>query len=113
MQVEISKYHPINKGFLIGSFTVTLEDLGVTIHDCKLFSKDGKDWVNLPQKEVPQKDGEKPKYYNIVSFSNPDIEKRAKEAMIYKLQGFKNGQIAGATNKVQNQPSSHANSLPF
>jgi hypothetical protein len=49
--MEVSNWKPINKGFLKGSFDVTINQYGITIVDCALFEKDGKRWVNFPSRK--------------------------------------------------------------
>jgi hypothetical protein len=48
--MEVANWRNINKGCLKGSFDVTIPAYGLTIHECKLFEKDGRQWVGFPSR---------------------------------------------------------------
>jgi len=59
--MKVSNWKNIDKGTLKGSFDMTLIlDQGkfeITIHECTLFEKDGRQWVSFPSRKY-EKDGE-------------------------------------------------------
>jgi hypothetical protein len=57
--MDISNYRNIGKGCLVGSFDVTIPEWGLSIHECKLFEKDGRRWVGFPSRQYETAKGEK------------------------------------------------------
>jgi len=72
--MEISNLRKINKGSLIASFDVVFPKWAqFTIHDCKLFEKEGKRWISFPS--IPfEKDG-KTMYKKTISFEEEAYKK--------------------------------------
>jgi len=62
--MKVLNYRPINKGSLKGGFDLTLvldktaEGSEMTVHDCKLFEKNGQRWVGFPSRSYQSKEGE-------------------------------------------------------
>lgn len=57
--MEISNYRSIGKGCLVGSFDVNIPEWGMSIHECKLFEKEGQKWVGFPSRQYETAKGEK------------------------------------------------------
>jgi hypothetical protein len=64
--MEIINYRPINKGALLGSFTVYVPEWGVEIKDMLHFKSGNKEWTSFPGKEY-EKEGKK-KYAPYIYF---------------------------------------------
>lgn len=71
MTIECTRYHPVHKGSLLGYADLFSPKMGLEITGCSLHSKDGKKWLNLPQKEFKDKDGAT-KYAAVIKFRNAD-----------------------------------------
>lgn len=65
--MELTNYKTIDKGYLVATFDVTIEQWGLTIKNCTLFRKDSRQWVGLPQKQYQAKDGST-KNFDLVAF---------------------------------------------
>jgi hypothetical protein len=74
-----TKYTPINKGSIMGVFSVIVDKWGIELYDLTLFRKNDRKWVNFPSKKY-EKDGET-KYFPYYRFVNNDplIAKKANE----------------------------------
>ncbi len=70
--MKIINFKSVEKGTLRGFFDVVIEEWGMTVA-CSYFDKDGKKWVNLPNREY-DKDGVK-KYQALVKFDEPRMRK--------------------------------------
>jgi len=70
--MKIINFKSMEKGTLRGFFDVVIEEWGMTIA-CSYFDKDGKEWVNLPNREY-DKDGVK-KYQSLVKFDEARMKK--------------------------------------
>lgn len=88
VEVQIERYVALDKSFLKGFFTLVLHLAGfeIIIQDCKHFNKDGKDWITLPQKEVPQREGEKSKYYNYIRFPLESVRDYIYESAVNEVK---------------------------
>lgn len=71
MTIECTRYHPVNKGSLLGYADLFSPKMGLEITGCTLHQKDGRKWVNLPQKEYKDKDGTT-KYSYVIKFRNAE-----------------------------------------
>lgn len=71
--MTIINFKPLSNGALIGSFSLLLQS-GLQINDCKVFQKDGRHWLGLPQR-MYELNGEK-KYANVCEI--PERETRDK-----------------------------------
>lgn len=65
--MKITDIKIIDKGALRVAFTV--ESGGLTIRDCKLFEKDGHQWIGGPSRQYTNADGET-KYFEQVKFDD-------------------------------------------
>lgn len=66
----VKNYKPINKGFILGSFTLEVKG-GLQIRSCTLFKKGDRQWVSMPQREY-EKDGER-KYFSYVGYEDKEV----------------------------------------
>lgn len=73
-KIEITKLRHYDKGYLNGFVDILIQPLGIAIHNITWFSKDGRDWVNLPSEKYVNKEGEE-KYRPFVSFPDEAIYK--------------------------------------
>jgi hypothetical protein len=82
MKMIASNWRAFPKNTLIGFVDLTFDDSGLTIKECALHQRDGKEWISFPGKPLLDKDGraqiiaetKKPRYVNIIECA--DIEKR-------------------------------------
>lgn len=100
-KVEIIQYKAINKGGLIGAFNVALYPLGIVIRDCKLCSKDGKNFISFPSREY-EKDGEK-KYSNYIAFTTQDADFKVKNAILKEINNVKLKDSTNASTTSSNR----------
>jgi hypothetical protein len=84
--MEVSNYKRINVGALLGSFDVTIPEWGLTIHECKLFEKDGRKWVGFPSRQYETAKGEKKRveYVNL----NKESKSRFDAGCLKKLEAL-------------------------
>ncbi len=92
-KISIENYKPIGKNGLKCVFDLKLNQTSMILRGCSLFEKDGKRWINLPQK-VYEVEGKK-KYTAIVEIQDKALRERfqksAKEALFAFVGGL-NGQ---------------------
>ncbi|MBS0655028.1 MAG: hypothetical protein JSR46_04565 [Verrucomicrobia bacterium] len=72
--MEIQNYKQIGKGCLKAKFDVMVPQWHMTIKDCALFEKEGREWITLPSKSYEGKDGGT-KHFELVSFPK-DVKER-------------------------------------
>lgn len=69
MTIEIIKFQPIQKGFLISQVDIKLKKWGnFIIRKVKIFEKDDKRWLSFPSEEY-EKEGKK-QYYFLCCFED-------------------------------------------
>ncbi len=56
--MKITNLREINKGLMISSFDVTIEEWGVTFKRCTLFRTDEKQWVSFPSSKFTDSMGQ-------------------------------------------------------
>lgn len=71
--MKIHNYKPVNKGSIIASFDVEIEQWGITFRSCSLVAKDDNRWISFPARKITADDG-KVSYYSYVFM---DKEKKA------------------------------------
>ena len=85
MSIECIRYMPVNKGSLVGYADIYVVKWDWEIYGCTLHQKDGKRWVNLPQKEYQDKQTGEKKYSFINRFRNKNnleaFQKAVKDAI--------------------------------
>lgn len=74
MSVECIEMKGINNDYLKAIAKIKINDFGLIINDVKLFKKNSKYWVGMPDKEY-KKDGER-KYFKIIQFVDKEQEKK-------------------------------------
>lgn len=99
--IECTKFTSVSKGALVGFADLYFPKWGLEIHGCSLLMKDGKRWVNFPQKEYKNPQGET-KYLSIVRFRDKAhmeaFSKAAKDA-IEKHCGEMKSQTSAITDE--------------
>lgn len=89
--MKVLNYRPINKGPLLGSFDLTLvldktcAGSEMTIHDCKLFEKNGQRWVGFPSRPYQSKEGET-KYAPYVSVQQKEFKSKIDAECLHQLE---------------------------
>ena len=83
--IHISDWKPFERGALRGFFDVLLPS-GLILHGCSLAEKDGKRWVNPPQRQI--KNGEKTRYEKTVSFVDRETSDKFNKAVVAALDEF-------------------------
>ena len=68
MTIECICFRSIEKGTLLGFADFWIPKMGIFMYGCTMHQKNGNRWVNLPSKEIKDKDTSQPKYLNIVRF---------------------------------------------
>ena len=81
-EFQISNWRPRESGSLRGFFSVVLPS-GLVFHDCALFEKGDRRWINLPQREYASQ-GER-KFAPIVAFADRDAEDRFRDCALEAL----------------------------
>jgi hypothetical protein len=84
MTIECTKFTPLNKGVLVGFADLYVQKMDLEIFGCQLCNKNGKRWLNMPQKEY-LKDNEK-KYLSIVRFRDKAKQDAFAEAAIKAIE---------------------------
>ncbi len=84
MSITCIKFNPVNKGALVGYATIFVEKWGLEIPSCGLFSKDGKEWMTLPQRAY-EKDG-KTAYSSYLRFKDDNIYKKFMEIALKAIK---------------------------
>lgn len=82
--MEIKKYIPINKGSILGAFTVVISKWGNIEIDGIFYFSNGRKWINFASKEFKDANGEK-KYYNQVRFPK-DVQEKLVSAVFEKIK---------------------------
>ena len=77
MTIKILNFKKFEKGFLYGfaDIAVPLWGTNLIIRGCKIFTKEGKQWVNLPSREFQNDQGET-KYAPLVAIEDDAIYKK-------------------------------------
>lgn len=73
MSVEVINYKHVNKGVLQGFVDLYLPKIGLEIYGCQLCMKNGKKWLNMPQREYTNAEGEK-KFLSIVRYKEREVQ---------------------------------------
>jgi hypothetical protein len=85
--IEITKYNPVGKGKLQGTFSIRMPKWGkFYIKKMSYFVDGNKRWVNFPQ-ETYEKDGEK-KYSAYAGFEEADMTKCFQEQCLLALDEY-------------------------
>lgn len=85
--IEITKYNPVGKGKLVGTFSIKLPKWGNFYIKKMSYFKDGdKRWINFPS-EAYEKDGEK-KYSAYAGFEEANVAKCFQEKCLAVLDEY-------------------------
>ncbi len=91
--MQVREFRPMTSGALVGFCTVELPS-GMVVHDCTVFDKDGRRWVNPPgrpqldkSKQVVVKDG-RVQYSPALSFASKDRYSAFSDAVIAELDAL-------------------------
>lgn len=98
--VEVGQYKPINKGFLVGTFSLYIVEPGIKILNCSLFSKNGNDWVSFPSICI-KKENQPNSYIPYITFSVREYKDRLTAAVLLALQPYIVGQTHGQANNPE------------
>lgn len=79
-------YKPIGAKTLVGSFTLRLDPIGLTIYDCLHHRHEAKEWVAFPGRPY-QKDGET-RYARLLDFSDRSTWDTFQRVILQRLQTF-------------------------
>jgi len=85
--MEILRYREINKGCVIGNFSMKIQKWGIIINDCTLFDKNGRKWISFPQRQYDDK-GVK-KYMPYIQFENKAHSKPFEDMVMAAIEKFK------------------------
>lgn len=111
--IECKFFKPLNKGCLLGYVDVFIPKFGLEINGLKLFQKNGKRWIAMPDREYTNKEGEK-KYAPIVCFKEKNhfevFSEQVKEAVEKWCK--ENSVPAGVEESFDEQPQVD-DELPF
>lgn len=77
MTIQITRFHKFEKGTLYGFLDIAVPLWGtmLNIKGCKVFNKDGKQWVNMPSREYQDDKGET-KYQAIIGIDDEAVYKK-------------------------------------
>jgi hypothetical protein len=83
--VVVSDVRHIGKGALVSIFNVEVPSWHLVLKDCKLFEKNGEQWVGLPSTSYTNREG-KTVYKDLVEFSDDDAADRFQNAVLDDLK---------------------------
>lgn len=98
MSIECMNYKAVNKGSLIGFADFFIPKMGLEIYGCAMFQKDGRRWINFPQKEVTDDMGVK-KYFSHIRFKEKSHMDAFSKAAIEAIEKW------CAANQKQDMPA--------
>ena len=85
--MEITQYKAINKGSLLGVFSLKLPKWGnLVIHDISSFQKDNQRWISFPSK-IYEKDGKK-QYFSYIRFEDQKTMQSFQEKVLEALDSY-------------------------
>jgi hypothetical protein len=68
MSIECIGFRSFQKGCMQGFASFFLPKMGLEIHGCSVWQKDGRRWVNLPSREYKDKETGETKYSSVIRF---------------------------------------------
>lgn len=92
--MNISEWRPVIKNTLRGFFTVTLPS-GITIYECTLHEKGGREWIAFPARQYTGKDGEQ-KWQRLISINDKTRLKVFSAEVLQALSEY--SRTTGGTN---------------
>lgn len=81
--MRIENFKQINKGALVAKFDVIIEQWALTIRECTLFAKDGRQWVGFPARQYKDAEGAN-KHFNFL-YMEKEAKGRFDAAVIKQL----------------------------
>ena len=77
MTIKITRFHKFQKGLLLGflDISVPLWGTNLSIKGCKVFNKNGAQFVSLPSREYQSDDGET-KYSPLIGIESEEVYKK-------------------------------------
>lgn len=78
-------WKPVNKGTLVGAFTLRVDPWGLLIEGCLFHRKGAREWIAFPAREWMDKDGTK-HYANILTFKEKRIWDGFQAAVIPRVK---------------------------
>lgn len=84
--MQILNYKLIDKGFVKAKFDLAFFSW-LTIKECTHFSKEGHDWISMPQRSFENNEG-KTVYVSLVVIE-PDANKRMQEKVLAEISKLK------------------------
>lgn len=109
MSVKITRFHKYEKGHLYGFADVSMPAWGTTmiIRGCKVFNKNGSQWLTLPSREYQDEKGET-KYQPLIGLEDETVYKRMTKSM-----GEAWSEYCKSQDTAQQQHTEHNNQMPF
>jgi hypothetical protein len=110
IDVDIEFYKQLDKGALIGFFTVIIEPnkpYRQKIAQCRHFKNNDSEWISFPQQEIKPQDGSKSSYYPIITFLDNDYCADLKTSILNKIKE-KNAKIQtskSSSDSIQSESS--------
>lgn len=71
MKYQLTDVEQLSKGALEGKFSLYDPENKFKVRDCKVFSKNGARWINMPQREYTNMDGQV-KYFDYFYFDSEE-----------------------------------------
>jgi DNA-binding cell septation regulator SpoVG len=84
--MKIVSYRQVNKGAVVGSFSLKIPEWKFIIHGMTLFQKDGMRWISMPSSKV-EENGET-NYYRHCYFTDKDYTERFNESVFKALEEY-------------------------
>ena len=118
MTIRITRFHHYERGNMYGFVDVSVPAWGTDMHikGCKVFQKEGRQWVSLPSREY-QDDSGATKYQSIISLEDESVFKKLTKSLTEAwLDYAKNNPPQGSDIEPQNtniDPQPSESELPF
>jgi len=102
MSIKITRFHKFEKGSLYGFADISIPVWGteMTVRGCKVFNKNGEQWVTLPSREYQNDQGET-KYQPLIALSDDAVYKKFTDGLMAAWQEYCQKQAT----VPQNQPT--------
>ena len=107
MKVKVIDYKEYQSNTLQAFIDLELTEIGLTINGCSLHSKEGRDWVSMPQREYETKEGGK-KWASILWWGSKETANDFRESALKAIEGFK---VKGKS--AERKPDDREPDIPF
>lgn len=91
MGVKITRFKRFDKPPLYGFVDIEIPEWNMFINGCKVFNKNGGQWISLPSKEYENDQGDK-KWAPLIGFHDEAVYKRFKQCLDAAWHEFINSQ---------------------